>query len=86
MRFDLISVWLADAIVEHKAEADWSKILSTGIGIASIAMGAIEGYKRIRAASLGISLLKVASSVVEAGHTRGMSWASWVGSSRSGTA
>ncbi|WP_110688084.1 T6SS effector BTH_I2691 family protein [Salinicola aestuarinus] len=53
--WNLVSTLEADDFIDDEDGADWSKILSTGVGIASSAMGGIEGYKRIRAASLGLS-------------------------------
>ncbi|WP_162619917.1 hypothetical protein, partial [Salinicola acroporae] len=35
--------------------ADWSKIIGSGVSVASGAMAGIEGYHKIRMASLGLS-------------------------------
>ncbi|WP_286009794.1 T6SS effector BTH_I2691 family protein [Salinicola avicenniae] len=53
--WNLVSAVEAEAFVDDEDGADWSKILSTGVGLASSAMAGIEGYQSIRAASLGVS-------------------------------
>ncbi|KFF47621.1 hypothetical protein GY26_19285 [Gammaproteobacteria bacterium MFB021] len=43
------------AFVDDDEGADWSKIIGSGVSVASGAMAGIEGYHKIRMASLGLS-------------------------------
>ncbi|WP_298845141.1 T6SS effector BTH_I2691 family protein [uncultured Salinicola sp.] len=43
------------AFINEEEGADWSKIIGSGVSVASGAMAGIEGYHKIRMASLGLS-------------------------------
>ncbi|WIX34215.1 hypothetical protein QO259_05995 [Salinicola sp. JS01] len=53
--WSLIVSWQEGAFVDDEEGADWSKIIGSGISVASGAMAGIEGYHKIRMASLGLS-------------------------------
>ncbi|MDH4573614.1 hypothetical protein [Salinicola acroporae] len=53
--WSLIVSWQEGAFVDDQEGADWSKIIGSGVSVASGAMAGIEGYHKIRMASLGLS-------------------------------
>ncbi|WP_342594783.1 T6SS effector BTH_I2691 family protein [Salinicola lusitanus] len=53
--WSLIVSWQEGAFVDDEEGADWSKIIGSGVSVASGAMAGIEGYHKIRMASLGLS-------------------------------
>ncbi|WIX34213.1 hypothetical protein QO259_05985 [Salinicola sp. JS01] len=53
--WSLIVSWQEGAFEDEEEGADWSKIIGSSISLAGGAMAGIEGYHKIRMASLGLS-------------------------------
>jgi len=60
--WSLIVSWQEGAFVDDEEGADWSKIIGSGVSVASGAMAGIEGYHKIRMASLGLPIASLAAS------------------------